>query len=48
MGDVIWPGYALHPVRYLRWICGQAAEDLMLGLPQDSLYPIWADFLPGS
>lgn len=48
MGDIIWPSCGLHPYMHMELDCWQVTEALLFCLPQDSLYPIWADLLPGS
>lgn len=48
MGNNIWPRHVLEPRMHLGWDCWWVTEAFLFGLPQDSLYPIWADFLPGS
>ena len=43
MGAPIWP-LNLMPLG----LHGNKGRWLMLNLPQDSIYPVWTDFLPSS
>ncbi len=44
MGAPIWPRPNLMPLGFP----GNPGRWLLLNLPQDSLCPVWADFLPSS